>query len=193
MLTYCDITDLAQQAERIEKLATTDTLTGLINRRHFLALADKEWSRFQRYQRPLSMLMVDVDHFKAVNDRFGQATGDDALKLVAESCSANQRDTDIVARLAGDEFALLLPETDAAQARTVARRIQSNLTILPIIANGEPVLLTVSIGLAVATLSMSGTDALMKAADQALYESKAQGRNRVVQFTPKPPAKLAAE
>jgi diguanylate cyclase (GGDEF)-like protein len=193
MLTYCDITDLARQAERLEKLATTDTLTGLTNRRHFLALADKEWSRFQRYQRPLTMLMVDVDHFKAINDRFGHATGDDALKLVAESCSANQRDTDIVARLAGDEFALILPETDAAQARTVAQRIQSNLTILPIIADGEPVLLTVSIGLAAATLSMSGTDALMKAADQALYESKAQGRNRIVQCMPKAPPKLAAE
>jgi diguanylate cyclase (GGDEF)-like protein len=139
------------------------------------------------------MLMIDVDHFKTINDRSGHATGDEALKLVAESCSANQRDTDIVARLAGDEFALLLPETDPAQARTVAQRIQSNLTILPIIANGEPVLLTVSIGLAAATLSMSGIDALMKAADQALYESKAQGRNRIVQLAAKAAPRLAAE
>jgi diguanylate cyclase (GGDEF)-like protein len=175
------------------ELATTDALTGLTNRRHFLALADKEWSRFQRYQRPLSMLMVDVDHFKSINDRFGHGTGDQALKLVAGSCSTNQRETDIIARIGGDEFALLLPETDAAQARTVAARIQSNLALQPIIADGEPVLLTVSIGLAAATLSMSGTDALMKAADQAPYESKAQGRNRVVLFVPKAPAKLAAE
>jgi diguanylate cyclase (GGDEF)-like protein len=193
MLTYCDITDLAQQAERLEKLATTDTLTGLTNRRHFLALADKEWSRFQRYQRPLSMLMVDIDHFKAVNDRFGHATGDEALKLVAENCRTGQRESDTVGRIGGEEFALLLPETDAAQARVVAERIQSNLAIQPFIADGEPVVLTVSIGLAAATLSMSGIDALMKAADQALYSAKAQGRNRIVQFVAKPPAKLAAE
>lgn len=193
MLTYSDITDLARQAEQLEKLATTDALTGLTNRRRFLALADKEWSRFQRYQRPLSMLMIDVDRFKPINDRFGHGTGDEALKLVAETCSAQQRETDIVARVGGDEFALLLPETDAAQARTVAERIQSNLALQPIIADGEPVLLTASIGLAAATLSMSGTDALMKAADQALYSAKAQGRNRVVQLSPKAPAKLAAE
>jgi diguanylate cyclase (GGDEF)-like protein len=193
MRTYCDITDLAQQAERLEKLATTDTLTGLTNRRHFLALADKEWSRFQRYQRPLSMLMVDIDHFKAVNDRFGHATGDEALKLVAENCRTGQRESDTVGRIGGEEFALLLPETDAAQARVVAERIQSNLAIQPFIADGEPVVLTVSIGLAAATLSMSGIDALMKAADQALYSAKAQGRNRIMQLVAKPPAKLAAE
>ena len=193
MLTYCDITDLARHAEQLEKLATTEPLTGLHNRRHFLALADKEWSRFQRYHRPLSMLMLDVDHFKRVNDRFGHRTGDEALKRVAEGCSANQRQSDIIARIAGDEFALLLPETDAAQARAVAERIQSNLAVQPIIADGEPLLLTVSIGIAAATLSMSGIDALIKAADQALYESKAQGRNRMAQFAAKAPAKLAAE
>jgi diguanylate cyclase (GGDEF)-like protein len=193
MLTYCDITDLVHHAEQLEKLATTDPLTGLYNRRHFLALADKEWSRFQRYQRPLSMLMVDIDHFKAVNDRFGHATGDEALKLVAETCRTGQRESDIVGRIGGEEFALLLPETDAAQARTVAARIQSSLAVQPFIVDGEPVVLTVSIGLAAATLSMSGTDALMKAADQALYSAKEQGRNRAVQFAPKVPAKLAAE
>jgi diguanylate cyclase (GGDEF)-like protein len=125
--------------------------------------------------------------------RFGHATGDEALKLVAENCRTGQRESDAVGRVGGEEFALLLPETDAAQARVVAERIQSNLAIQPFIADGEPVVLTVSIGLAAATLSMSGIDALMKAADQALYSAKAQGRNRIMQLVAKPPAKLAAE
>jgi diguanylate cyclase (GGDEF)-like protein len=112
---------------------------------------------------------------------------------LAETCRTGQRDSDVVGRIGGEEFALLLPETEAAQARTVAARIQSSLAVQPFLVDGEPLVLTVSIGLAAATLSMSGIDALMKAADQALYSAKEQGRNRVVQFVPKAPVKLAAE
>jgi predicted signal transduction protein with EAL and GGDEF domain len=85
MLTYCDVTDLFDHADQLEKLATIDSMTGIYNRRQFLALAEAEWARFQRYNRPLSMLMVDIDHFKAVNDCFGHATGDIALALSGES------------------------------------------------------------------------------------------------------------
>ena len=87
MLTYCDISDLIRSAEQLERFATTDSMTGLHNRRHFLALAEAEWGRFQRYHRPLSMLMVDIDHFKSVNDRYGHAVGDEAIVAVANACA----------------------------------------------------------------------------------------------------------
>jgi diguanylate cyclase (GGDEF)-like protein len=86
MLTYCDVTDLVRNAQQMEELATIDSLTGLANRRHFLALSTAEWSRFQRYYRPLSVLMIDVDHFKSVNDRYGHAIGDQALMAVVNAC-----------------------------------------------------------------------------------------------------------
>ena len=195
MLTYCDITDLVRNAELLEQLATIDPLTGICNRRHFVALTEAEWTRFQRYQRPLSMLMIDTDHFKPINDRFGHAAGDEALALVARTCREGQRTSDVVGRIGGDEFALLLPETDIAQACIVADRIRSALKSRPFVVENVPVTLTVSIGVAAATLSMSGADALMKAADRALHTAKRQGRNRVVLFEAKaqPVLKLAAE
>lgn len=191
MLTYCDVTDLVCHADELQKLATTDALTGLVNRRHFLALADTEWSRFQRYQRPLSLLMVDIDHFKTVNDRFGHGAGDEALTLIAESCRELKRATDIVGRIGGEEFALLLPETDIAQAMIVAERIRAAVLARPFVMEKFAVPLTVSIGVAAATLSMSGIDALMKAADRALHDAKAQGRNRVVRFADPNAPKIA--
>ena len=123
MLTYCDVTDLVRNARQMEELATIDSMTGLSNRRHFLALAAAEWSRFQRYYRPLSVLMIDVDHFKSVNDRYGHAVGDQALIAVANACLEGKRSSDIVGRIGGEEFAMLLPETDLYQARIVADRI----------------------------------------------------------------------
>ena len=80
MLTYCDVTDLVRNAERLELLATVDAMTGTFNRRHFLTVAEAEWSRFQRYHRPLSFVMLDIDHFKSVNDRYGHATGDEVIR-----------------------------------------------------------------------------------------------------------------
>jgi diguanylate cyclase (GGDEF)-like protein len=183
MLTYCDITDLIRNAEKLEELATTDSLTALYNRRHFMVLADSEWSRFQRYQRPLSLLMVDIDYFKRINDGYGHAVGDAALSQIAKVCAAGKRQSDIVGRLGGDEFALLLPETDMEQATIVAERVRHSVAILsalPLQAVSGG--LSVSIGVAAATLSMSGVDALLKGADQALYEAKLLGRNRVASF-----------
>jgi diguanylate cyclase (GGDEF)-like protein len=169
-------------------------MTGLYNRRHFLEQADAEWSRFQRYQRPLSMLMVDIDHFKQVNDRYGHAVGDEAIIAVAKACASGKRQSDIVGRLGGEEFAVLLPETDLAQAAIVAERLRNTIAAQVMMAHKVHFKVTVSIGIAAASLSMSGFDVLMRAADQALYQAKDQGRNCVVQFAPPPEApKLAAE
>jgi diguanylate cyclase (GGDEF)-like protein len=182
MLTYTDITDLIRNSEQLEHLATIDSMTGVFNRRHFLAVAETEWSRFQRYNRPLTLLMVDIDHFKSVNDRFGHATGDHALCRVADACREGNRETDVVGRIGGEEFAILLPETDLEQASIVAERIRGTVATQPMRAPTCEFRLTVSIGMAAATLSMSGTGALMNAADQALYRAKAEGRDRVVPY-----------
>jgi diguanylate cyclase (GGDEF)-like protein len=185
MLTYTDVTDLVRHADELERLATTDAMTNLHNRRHFLTLAEAEWSRFQRYHRPLALLLIDLDRLKGINDRFGHAAGDAAMVTVAEIFRNNRRETDIVARVGGDEFAMLLPETDAGQGQVVADRLRQELKERPLTAEGEAVILTVSIGLAEATLSMPNVDALMKAADRALYQAKAAGRDRTVVTAPR--------
>ncbi|WP_441233294.1 diguanylate cyclase [Bradyrhizobium sp. 930_D9_N1_4] len=193
MLTYVDITDLTQKAALLETLATTDPLTGLYNRRHFLDNLDAEWSRFQRYYRSVSVLMLDIDYFKSVNDRYGHAVGDAAIKAVAAACIDGKRKSDIVGRLGGEEFAVLLPETSLSRARTVADRIRKRVRSAQIAAGDTQFGVTVSIGIAEATVSMSGIDALVGAADHALYQAKAQGRNRCIAWAPLPPASRAAE
>jgi len=130
--------------------------------------------------RPLSVLIIDVDHFKAVNDRFGHDVGDNVLKMVAAVCRSAKRDSDTVARIGGEEFALLLPETSEEGARVVAERVRGVLRECPPTVEGEKLNLRVSIGIAGASLSMSGIQSLMKRADEALYEAKRSGRDRVV-------------
>jgi diguanylate cyclase (GGDEF)-like protein len=193
IITYCDISDLIRNAEQLKKLATTDALTGLLNRRHFIEMAETEWRRFQRYHRPLSMLMVDIDHFKSVNDRYGHGVGDEAIAAVARACTKGKRGPDIVGRLGGEEFAILLPETDLAQARIVADRLCRRISEQTLMAHKVHFKVTASIGIATASVSMSGFDVLMRSADQALYQAKANGRNRSEQWSPPAAPKLAAE
>lgn len=193
MLTYFDVSDLVRTAEKLETLATTDSMTGLFNRGHFLCLAKAEWSRFQRYHRPLSVLMIDVDHFKSVNDRYGHAVGDDAIVAVANACLEGKRVSDLVGRMGGEEFAMLLPETDLCQATIVAERIRDRVERKQLSPHKAHFNVTVSIGVAAATVSMAGPETLLIAADQALYEAKSKGRNRSVSWSPPPVPKLAAE
>jgi diguanylate cyclase (GGDEF)-like protein len=193
MLTYCDVSDLARNAEQLEKLATIDSLTGLYNRRHFLICADAEWSRFLRYHRSVSVLMVDIDHFKSVNDRYGHGVGDEAIRAVAEACLAGKRKSDIVGRLGGEEFAILLPETSLSRAEIVAERIRKKIAERSLTTYKVNFKVTASIGVAEASAGMSGFDVLIRAADQALYQAKANGRNRIERWSPAEPAKLAAE
>jgi diguanylate cyclase (GGDEF)-like protein len=168
-----------QHVDDLKTLAAIDGLTGLYNRRHFETLSVAEWARFQRYLRPLSILIIDVDHFKAINDRFGHDAGDSALKIISNVCNSAKRDSDISARIGGEEFALLLPETNEAAARIVAQRICDMVGEHSPTVHDEKLNLSVSIGIATATLSMSGIATLMKRGDDALYESKRAGRNRV--------------
>jgi diguanylate cyclase (GGDEF)-like protein len=172
MFTYCDVTDLIRNAEQLEKLATIDSMTNLCNRRHFLVLAEAEWSRYRRHQRPLSILMIDIDHFKGVNDRYGHAVGDEAIISIAAACRESTRGEDFAGRLGGEEFAILLPETDQVQAAILAERIRERVANHPLTAHKTQFKVTISIGIAAATESMSGLDALLRCADQALYQAR---------------------
>jgi diguanylate cyclase (GGDEF)-like protein len=180
MLIYSDVTDLVRNAEELERLATTDGMTGIYNRRHFLTLADREWSRARRYGRPISFLMIDIDYFKSVNDTFGHLVGDRMIVHLANVARECKRDSDLLARLGGEEFAFLLPETDLDQARIMAERLHAEVASTPLMDALQPIPATVSIGVASATDSMSDLSHLMKAADQALYDAKRGGRNRVI-------------
>ncbi len=179
MMTYTDVTDLVHSAAEQHHFATTDVMTELYNRHHFLKLADAEWQRFQRYQRPLSLLIFDIDHFKFINDQLGHDAGDRAIVHVAALAREDKRPSDILARIGGDEFVILLPETDIQQAGVVAERLRAKVERTPLGEPGASMKMTVSIGAATVTASMPEVTALLKQADEALYRAKFLGRNRV--------------
>jgi diguanylate cyclase (GGDEF)-like protein len=182
MLIYSDVTDIVRAAQELERLATIDGMTGIYNRRHFLALADREWNCARRHGRPLSFLMIDIDHFKAINDRFGHEIGDRAIMHVADLARGCKRPSDLLARIGGEEFALLLPETDVAEAEAMAERLRSVVARCPFVCNANPA--TVSIGVASAGAATESVSELMKMADEALYAAKRAGRNRVMTGAP---------
>ena len=218
---FADIAALAMENSRlyreVQALATTDELTGIHNRRSLLELGNRELRRPQRYERPLSVLMLDVDHFKHVNDTWGHDAGDIVLRGIAQHCVEQLRSTDalgryaqkeedggnVIGRLGGEEFAILLPETELAQALFVAERVRASVERMLFKVPGthggpDSALLqvTVSIGAAALTPEMDAMTDLLSQADQALYTAKQTGRNRVcmnlkdkVSFSPKPPEK----
>ena len=166
------------QAQLLE-LATTDSLTGLHNRRYFMESASQELERARRYQTPLSLLLLDADHFKSVNDRYGHPVGDQALQALAIIGRRVLREVDLFARIGGEEFAILLPQTDHAAARNVAERLRQAIIDQPIATEDGPLRLTVSLGLASLGSAPADLDELLRRADVALYQAKQNGRNRV--------------
>lgn len=172
--------ELEQAYAEVERLARTDPLTGLANRRHFMEALDLEVERSERYGRPLSVVALDMDHFKSVNDTHGHGAGDTVLQEAARALRSVCRDVDLAARLGGEELALLLPETDAAGARTVAERVRERIAAAAHRSpTARPFRVTASLGVATAKQGASG-ESLLQAADQALYRAKDLGRNRVV-------------
>ncbi|MFB3816239.1 MAG: diguanylate cyclase [Candidatus Methylomirabilales bacterium] len=170
----------ARLFEETRQLAITDPLTGLANHRQFYNQLSREVRRAQRYERPLSLLMLDLDHFKQFNDRYGHLAGDQALREVAEVLRQNARSVDILARYGGEEFALILPETDLKRAASQAERVRAAVAAFPFLgASAGPGSLTVSIGVAALLGKMRKGQDLVHDADQALYRAKAQGRNRM--------------
>ncbi|MCS6810697.1 MAG: GGDEF domain-containing protein [Tepidimonas sp.] len=168
----------AQRAE-LEALATRDPLTGLLNRRELVRQAEIELARVRRLKAPLSLVMLDLDHFKAINDRHGHAVGDEVLRQTARLMANSIRKTDRVARFGGEEFVLLLPDTTVDHARQLADKLREGLAQLSIATLEGPV--TASLGVAGSTGDVDRSlDALLLQADQALYEAKRRGRNRTV-------------
>jgi diguanylate cyclase (GGDEF)-like protein len=171
---------------RIEELAHKDPLTGICNRRSFMELGERLLKRGARSKRPASLLMVDLDHFKKVNDRFGHAAGDAVIRASASLMVREVRPTDLLARIGGEEFVILLPHADRATGLQVAERIRQGIAALAIPFEGlaQPLTITASLGLAVEDSGVDSLDSLMAKADQALYQAKGGGRNRVVAHEP---------
>ncbi|WP_339547818.1 sensor domain-containing diguanylate cyclase [Pseudomonas sp. RA_35y_Pfl2_P32] len=181
-LLLCRELRLRQHAEQeLAQQAAIDALTGVANRRTLDQVLNREWARAHRTGNPLSVLMIDADHFKAFNDRHGHQGGDDALRVLARVISENtRRPGDLVARYGGEEFAAVLPETDNAGALRIAENIRAAVEQLPPFA-AEQTPMTVSIGLSTSTGKPNQSlENLMYTADKALYQAKHQGRNRVV-------------
>ena len=168
-----------QARDDLEKLASTDALTGLNNRRHFMLLAAAELARGQRYGRPISVGLADLDHFKQINDLYGHEAGDMALRAFADLVRDTLRHSDSAARYGGEEFAFIFPETTPHEAIVLAERLRSRLDalVIPIMA-GQYVRLTVSFGIADA--STQTLEAALRLADDALYQAKRNGRNAVI-------------
>ncbi len=170
----------ARLLQRIQVVATTDALTGLTNRRHFYDQGLREVSRCRRYGHPLSAIMIDVDNFKRVNDTHGHRTGDRVLQRVAELCRDNLRDSDLVCRYGGDEFAILLPETDLDRAMQTAERLRETLAEGRVEAPTGDLGLTGSFGVATLQDDEGETlETLLERADASLYDAKRGGRDRV--------------
>lgn len=174
-----DLTEYKRLQSHLENMANTDSLTGLSNRQAFLHRAEKEFARARRYARPLSVVMIDVDHFKSINDRYGHAVGDQVLRQVSAICQYSLRGSDLLGRIGGEEFVLLLPDTPQANAIYVAERMREQLAKTPIDIDGVIITTTASFGVA----SLSDTDVnfngILERADEAMYHAKHDGRNKV--------------
>ncbi len=166
--------------QELEYLARFDPLTGVANRRHFVEMVEAEMARSSRYGKQLSLLMVDIDQFKEINDVYGHQAGDLILRVLCETCKIVLRAFDIVGRWGGDEFAILLPETPPAIAPRVAERLRDAIenTVVDLETH-SPLRFSVSIGCASRNASDNNLDTLLNVADKALYDAKRTGRNRV--------------
>jgi diguanylate cyclase (GGDEF)-like protein len=179
--THLSLQGARREAERLHALAVTDGLTQVANHRSFQERLREEFRRAQRYDDPLALILVDLDHFKAINDNFGHQVGDEVLLGVAHAVKAAVRETDFVARYGGEEFAVLLPKTHLAGALTVAERMAYEVRRIKFKAAGLSV--TASFGVSgYPARSVTTSEQLVRTADQALYRSKREGRNRISLF-----------
>ncbi len=185
-LTLRDFSDTRRHAAALEVLAAMDPLTGVANLRHFNRLADMEMEHARRMGRAFSVLALDIDHFKRINDSHGHATGDDALRAFVAACRVALREPDILGRVGGEEFAVALPNTGAAGAAVIAERLRRQVESISLpLAGGDTVSFTVSIGAATIGAAnhlqaqYSTVAEMLQLADKALYTSKQNGRNQV--------------
>ncbi|ODS22939.1 hypothetical protein AB835_11515 [Candidatus Endobugula sertula] len=179
-----ELESLKQKVERLSEMVSSDPMTGLFNYRHFNHVLAQEIDRSLRTLQPTTLIMIDVDHFKQVNDHWGHETGNQALQLISQCLLNNIRKLDISCRYGGEEFAIVLPSTDIITGSRVAERIRYSIEQTPLVTtqNSEKhsIPLTVSLGLSMYTGTMEQTASqIVEAADQQLYLAKQQGRNRI--------------
>jgi diguanylate cyclase (GGDEF)-like protein len=176
-----DISERKILEAELQRQARVDYLTDVCNRRHFMEQAEQEFSRTARYGNNLSLLMIDIDSFKQINDSYGHKAGDIVLKKLAEISLRILREMDTIGRIGGEEFAILLRETQQEGAMEVAERLREAFTVEQINLEGqkEPIHFTVSMGLATLNSNDESIDSLLNRADKALYEAKRTGRNKV--------------
>ncbi len=163
---------------KLASMATTDSLTGLFNRRHMIELAEKVLARHQRHPTNLTLMLMDIDHFKQVNDQYGHDMGDRVLQAVSDLLKQSMRDQDFIGRWGGEEFLSILPDTDFSHAGDSAERIRKSVEELELYSDDIRVCITLSIGITQYRADELLSDAIARA-DVALYESKSAGRNRV--------------
>jgi diguanylate cyclase (GGDEF)-like protein len=190
-LRHEELSHEIEERKRLEAalndLAIADPLTGLYNRRHFFNLAEMQLEQATRYERTLSVMVLDIDHFKQINDTYGHAVGDRVIKHLAGNIEPTIRRADVTARFGGDEFVILMPETDSSQAVHLAERLQHQVAEKTISAKQSSFHLTLSIGVASSSAHnhVASIDVLLEMADHALYQAKESGGNRVCIYEPK--------
>jgi diguanylate cyclase (GGDEF)-like protein/PAS domain S-box-containing protein len=179
-VVFREITERKVSSGDLANLLTKDHLTGAVNRAHFFNLAEKEFARANRYKHSISIMMLDVDHFKLVNDSWGHPIGDEVLKSIVKVTEGILRPGDTIARFGGEEFVVMLPKTNSLESSIIAERLRSSIEASSVDAGGEEIKITVSIGYASMNESRSTLKQLLGSADSALYLAKSKGRNCIV-------------
>ncbi|MFL1525084.1 diguanylate cyclase [Pseudomonas sp. O230] len=179
-VVFRDITERKVSSDNLANLLTKDHLTGAVNRAHFFNLAEKELARASRYEHSISIIMLDADHFKHVNDSWGHPIGDEVLKSIVNIAEGVLRPGDTIARFGGEEFVVMLPKSNSIEASVIAERLRSSIEASSVEAGDEVIKITVSIGCASMSQSRSTLKQLLVSADSALYQAKSRGRNCIV-------------
>jgi diguanylate cyclase (GGDEF)-like protein len=182
VVSFVDVTSYVHREKVLLEEATTDPLTEILNRRRFMDLFDKELSRADRNDADIAFLMFDVDHFKKVNDQYGHAAGDLVLQEITRVAKQELRDVDVFGRLGGEEFGVVLPNTNLSKAHVVADRLRKAIKKATVNISGHTIGVTISVGM-IATKGKGSRELLMKKADNALYAAKHNGRDTVSAYT----------
>ena len=191
-----DISGRKKMEDELFRLATQDPLTGIKNRRSLMDKLTHNFLKAKRYNRPLTFAIIDIDHFKRINDKHGHMVGDEILKEIVTRCDSSLRETDIFGRLGGEEFGVCFPETDIKGALTVCERLRSGISSFPFFFEKLKIPCSISIGLSIVGETDISVDDLMNRADKALYEAKRKGRNQISKLLPstrKPKARQSAQ
>ena len=186
-----DITERSSYQATLERLATTDHLTGLQNRRAFLEMSEKELRRSRRTGQPLALLMIDADHFKAINDTYGHPVGDEVLRKIGSTCREVLRDEDVCGRIGGEEFAITLAQATLPVALKVAERLRQTMNAVELVVGDKTLRFTVSVGVAALAEGVASIEKMLSVADEGLYAAKNAGRNCVAATQQQPPVALA--